>query len=299
MLGRRAPPNRRSSARNLTAIASGPNSGRSACPTAGTRRRRLHARTSSTRSSRRRNSISLGSPAQRAGGTISAQPLDLRHLPRRGHESPSDRRRRQPDRPAAFVDAVHSDLREAAGSPTIDAGIAGRTRPASTSPATRASSAPRPTSAPTSSCRLRPPPRSPSPAAGSIRSLSLSPRRLQGRRSPAARSPAPRKEEAPGRDRGSPTRCRPPRRPPSAVERKTVGRRAGKRCAKATKANRRKKRCVRFVRIKGGFSDDGGAGVNRFRFSARLRGKALRPGSYRLVGKAGGATRRAAFRIVR
>jgi len=84
-----------------------------------------------------------------------------------------------------------------------------------------------------------------------------------------------------------------------SVERKTVGRRAGKRCVKPTKANRRKKRCARFVRIKGGFSAGGEAGLNRFKLSGRLRGKALRPGRYRLVGKAGGATRRVSFRIVR
>jgi hypothetical protein len=38
-----------------------------------------------------------------------------------------------------------------------------------------------------------------------------------------------------------------------------------------------------YRRVRGSFSDRGGAGANRVRFSGRLGGRALRRGSYRLV----------------
>jgi hypothetical protein len=61
---------------------------------------------------------------------------------------------------------------------------------------------------------------------------------------------------------------------------------------------------VRYVRLKGSFRRPGVAGANQFRFTGRLRKKALRPGRYRLVAKrsAGGRTGAAlsaAVRIVR
>ena len=83
------------------------------------------------------------------------------------------------------------------------------------------------------------------------------------------------------------------------VERALRGRVVGGRCRKQTPANRGKRKCTRFKKLRGGFSHQGAAGPNRFRFSGRLRGRALRPGKYRLVGRIGATSRSARFTIVR
>jgi hypothetical protein len=83
-----------------------------------------------------------------------------------------------------------------------------------------------------------------------------------------------------------------------SVERKLVGRKAGKRCVKQTSANEAKKKCPLFKPVKGGFSHAGAAGSNRFTFSGRLS-KALPPGTYRLTGKTSTASRKAGFKIVK
>ena len=65
------------------------------------------------------------------------------------------------------------------------------------------------------------------------------------------------------------------------------------------------RRCTRYVRVRGSFTHDGQAGLNRFKFTGRLRGRTLRPGRYRLVAAASNAAgnrskpRRTKFRIVR
>ena len=57
--------------------------------------------------------------------------------------------------------------------------------------------------------------------------------------------------------------------------------------------------------MRGNFTDAGVAGANRFRFSGRLRNRALARASYRLVARATDAAgnrstvKRAAFRIVK
>jgi hypothetical protein len=73
-----------------------------------------------------------------------------------------------------------------------------------------------------------------------------------------------------------------------SVERKTV-KRVGK---------KRKKKVV-FKAIKGGFSVSGAAGANSFKFSGRIGTKGLKPGSYRLIGAAGGVVKRTGFTIVK
>src|SRR3954447_22585126 len=89
------------------------------------------------------------------------------------------------------------------------------------------------------------------------------------------------------------------------VERRTVGRRSGKRCVKATKKNRKAKRCTRYVRLKGRLDRASKAGKNSFKFTRRWNGRKLPVGRYRLVGAALNAagktsdTRRASFRIVK
>lgn len=86
-----------------------------------------------------------------------------------------------------------------------------------------------------------------------------------------------------------------------SVERKTTGRRVGGRCVATTSSNRGRASCVRYVRLSGSFSRTRKAGSDRFRFTGRLSGRALRASSYRLVASPRangqrGVTKRAAFR---
>jgi hypothetical protein len=88
------------------------------------------------------------------------------------------------------------------------------------------------------------------------------------------------------------------------VRRRARGRRVGGRCVKPARRNRARRRCVRFVSVRGSFDRASVAAANRFRFSGRLRGRKLRPGRYRLVatprlGTVRGTPRRRGFRIVR
>jgi hypothetical protein len=89
------------------------------------------------------------------------------------------------------------------------------------------------------------------------------------------------------------------------VERKTRGRKGGKNCKAQTKANRKKKPCVRWVKVKGSFTRAGKAGKNSFKFRGRIGGKALKPGNYRLDAQATdpaknkSALKRKSFKIVR
>ncbi len=68
------------------------------------------------------------------------------------------------------------------------------------------------------------------------------------------------------------------------VELATTGRKTRGKCVRATRSNRRKRRCTRWVAVRGSFTHAGSAGRNSFRFTGRLRGKRLKPGTYRLVG---------------
>jgi hypothetical protein len=95
-----------------------------------------------------------------------------------------------------------------------------------------------------------------------------------------------------------------PARTTFTVLRRTRGFQVGKLCvARHPGKGVPVRRCTRYVRV-GAFSHGDNAGPNRFRFTGRVKRRALRPGSYRLkaVAKNGaGATSRAAtttFRIV-
>jgi uncharacterized delta-60 repeat protein len=89
-----------------------------------------------------------------------------------------------------------------------------------------------------------------------------------------------------------------------AIERKTTGRRARGRCRPATRRNRGARRCTRYMRV-GTLARGLEAGRPSVSFSGRLRGRALRRASYRVVVQARdaagnrSATRTAAFRVVR
>jgi subtilisin-like proprotein convertase family protein len=66
------------------------------------------------------------------------------------------------------------------------------------------------------------------------------------------------------------------------VERALPGRRVNGRCRPQTSRNRRRAACTRLVLLRGSFRLDGASGDNAFRFTGRLRGRALTPGRYRL-----------------
>jgi hypothetical protein len=93
------------------------------------------------------------------------------------------------------------------------------------------------------------------------------------------------------------------------VQRRTTGRKVKKkgkkaRCVARTRKNRRKRKCTRYVKLKGSFTQAGKAGKNRFKFSGRLRSRKLKPGRYKLIatpsaGGQKGKARSKAFRIVR
>jgi len=66
------------------------------------------------------------------------------------------------------------------------------------------------------------------------------------------------------------------------VERAVLGRFVGGRCVRPKRSNRTKRRCTRYVTLRGSFTDKGKAGKNSFKFRGRLGGRKLRPGRYRL-----------------
>jgi hypothetical protein len=66
------------------------------------------------------------------------------------------------------------------------------------------------------------------------------------------------------------------------VRRRTIGRRVGASCRKLSRRNRRRPRCVRYVRAGSPFIHHGAAGPNSFRFTGHP-GRKLAPGRYRLV----------------
>ena len=135
----------------------------------------------------------------------------------------------------------------------------------------------------------------PSPPGARARRGRRAPARRRGRE--AAASPRWRcgpAHSAPAAARASATRSRRPARVRFTLERLLPGHRRGGRC----RTGGRGPRCVRAVPVKGSFSHAGRAGSNRLRLPAKLGGRRLKPGRYRLVATpAGGTARRAAFRI--
>jgi hypothetical protein len=85
------------------------------------------------------------------------------------------------------------------------------------------------------------------------------------------------------------------------VERVRIGRTVGKRCVTATRANRARARCTRYVRV-GSFSRSRRSGSTRLKMPTRIAGRLLAAGRYRLsaVPRAAGLTgnaSRSGFRI--
>jgi 6-phosphogluconolactonase (cycloisomerase 2 family) len=89
-----------------------------------------------------------------------------------------------------------------------------------------------------------------------------------------------------------------------AIKRKTSGRRVGRACKRKTRKNARKRKCTRFVAA-GTLRAAATGGANRTRFSGKIHGRKLPPGSYTLTATATDAGRAKskpvtiAFRIVR
>jgi hypothetical protein len=190
-----------------------------------------------------------------------------------------------------FVDAAGGDYREAAGSPTIDAGVndllgtfdpLGNPRVLGAAPDIGA-------------YEFVPPP----PPKGQIESLGLAPAPFRAVSAGEAIFSAKKKAKAPTGTTVSYSLSA-KAQTEFFVERKIVGRKVKGKCkARVTKANRKKKRCVLYRLNKSGFAHSGGAGQNSFKFSGRLGGAGLKPGSYRLVGTTGAVSRSASFKIVK
>ena len=89
------------------------------------------------------------------------------------------------------------------------------------------------------------------------------------------------------------------------IQRIKKGRRVNGKCRKQTAANRTRKACKRFVKLPGKIETTAGAGVNKVTIPARIGGRKLKPGRYRLVAQARDAAgnqstvKRIAFRIKR
>jgi hypothetical protein len=67
------------------------------------------------------------------------------------------------------------------------------------------------------------------------------------------------------------------------VQRAAKGRRVRGRCRRETSSNRNRRRCTRYVSLRGSFTDDGKAGPNVRSLPARFRARRLGPGRYRLL----------------
>jgi hypothetical protein len=192
--------------------------------------------------------------------------------------------------PPLFVDPGAGDYREAAGSPTIDAGTAEGIGSLDPSGNARVIGA-----APDIGAYEFVPPQA--PTAAQIQSLAIAPKTFRAAKAGGAILSA-KKEHAPVGARVTYSLSG-QANAEFSVERKTVGRKVKGKCVKRTKANAAKKKCAIFKPINSIFAQAGQAGQNSFRFSGRIGNKPLKPGAYHLVGAAGGATRQASFRILR
>jgi|GEM_PF-1050802 len=83
------------------------------------------------------------------------------------------------------------------------------------------------------------------------------------------------------------------------IDRKAPGRKAGKKCVKQTRKNKRRKNCTRFVKVGVLTRKDLPAGKRVVPFSGRIGKRTLRPGRYRAVLGATNATGRSVRNVAR
>jgi hypothetical protein len=67
------------------------------------------------------------------------------------------------------------------------------------------------------------------------------------------------------------------------IQRAADGRQVGRRCEAPSRKNIKKRRCTRYLALRGSFTVKGRAGNNSLRFSGRLNTSKLAPGKYRLI----------------
>jgi hypothetical protein len=202
--------------------------------------------------------------------------------------------------PPLFVDPLGGDYHQAPGSPTIDAGVNDQLGPLDLDGNPRLLGA-----APDiGAYEIAGPPAGPAtttttPAAGVLTSLRVSPRKFHPAKAASVASCFQKyKDSIPG------PRCASiefelsgPGVATLRIERQLPGRRSGGKCRRPTPANTAKPRCARFRTLPGSLRPDGAGGAGRIAFSGWLAGRRLKAGSYRLLGEAGGAVKRAPFRI--
>jgi hypothetical protein len=192
-----------------------------------------------------------------------------------------------------FVNAAGGDYREAAGSPTIDAGTADPLNGALDLAGAGRTLGPAPDIGAFETQGPPPPP----PPVGTIQYLAVAPRTFEPANVGGAILSATKRSAPVGTTVTYALSLAGP--VAFTVERKTAGRRVGKKCVKRTKANSGARKCTVFRPRKGSFTRSGPAGLNQFKFSGRINEKALKPGAYQLVGSAGGAVKQASFEIVK
>jgi hypothetical protein len=78
------------------------------------------------------------------------------------------------------------------------------------------------------------------------------------------------------------------------LDRVLSGRRSGRRCVGQTRQNRRHARCTRLVAVPVGLALPGKPGANRFTITARILGRSLGRGHYRLSARPAADPRSAA-----
>jgi hypothetical protein len=211
--------------------------------------------------------------------------------------------------PPLFSDAASGDFREAAGSPTIDAGttdqiglldLAGNPRSLGSAPDIGAYELVPPPGGGSSSGGGSSQSQSPPPPLARVQTLLISPSRFRAaniggavisRASKKHRIKVPVGATVDFTLSGTATVA-------FSAEKRLTGRKVGKKCVAATRTNRGKAKCA-FFKLEGSFNQAGTAGLNRFKFSGRVGNKTLRTGAYRLVASSGGATKSAGFKIVR
>jgi hypothetical protein len=200
--------------------------------------------------------------------------------------------------PPLFVNAAAGDYREAAGSPTIDAGAvdpAIGTLDLAGNPRVQGATVD------IGAYEFEPPPPPPAPV-GVLQSLQISPATFRAVNAGEAIFSAKKGAKKPAAPIGTTVTYAVSAKAQTEffVEKKVVGRKVKGNCkTRVTKANRKKKRCVVYRLNKSGFAHSGNAGENTFKFSGRLGGAGLQPGAYRLVGTTGAVSKSADFKIVK